>query len=1036
MDWCKIASEQSFVTMLPMDDKTTSFNSNTQMRDSNVFDDLTSLKDFKFVFHVQLRESVDQFDIGKIINEQIVDCIYSHKKDRKKAYILLNEIMKRERCLVLLDGLDEWIGTGDHHNLPILLEVHSHCVLLITTRPWKITEAKILDSQIDKLLQLDGVNNVYEVSRTILGCRKDCKDGQDLDKKQSEFESYVQKFGLLEHLYSPMMMCLIVQMWAEGTELKGSKCEMYSILLESLFKKAKSTNKKCPVPPFRCFTGTEYIQPNIEHLNRLAEAAFYLLFADRQEKALVFTNADLETFNLGQLDPDNFALKSGILSATHKAPALRPSSSFSFIHKSIQEFLAAYHIACNTNLIDEVISGYLTCHKGAYLGISQVFIFLCGLNMSAANKLSGMMDEHDVGCLQPMIQSGLQHVILAGYREAVANQQKDIVLKLSGYYLDFDYDIRDLHSIWTNNGSNVLALKITVPDSQSSPTIGESSSHIEFDLSSCIKLKSLELNGNGILLTVGRNEPPAKKPMLDRSISMLPPTPSPAIMSAPTSTPSFVPHQIQHRAPHPPPPPSHPGGTEGMSSPPRAGMRMRRPPPSPQHMQGRPPFGRPHGPMHGGPQHRGPGPGFHSETLFKRSPSLFEKCLQDQKGAATNKGTCCTSTSTAEHLVRIVLKSADPPPVLPSVENITLYKVTCSSTCLRSLFGTLLTLDHAVTCDLRMISIKCEETAERDICAFIHTDLNNSFTIKTDKDYPYLFNALHGLNIKSLSLSAKWRLFLVDHEKSLSQSLSSLKQLEKLSITVGIDSPGLWKAVYGLNIKSLSLIGMWEGFFVDDEESLKQSLSSLTQLETLSIELSFYSFALWEALHGLNIKSLSIDYRDLTASNVKSQSQSLASLTQLETLSVKVLHGSTGLWKALHGLNIKSLSVEQDDLNVDYVELSQSLASLTQLETLTLYVKTYKQLELPQSLKYLNLFCNALLPSKALELVDTLPTCTQKVGSNLKLRCSLEFLIVKNIPIEEYTAIQQELQTRKDVTVERFEISDGKLETKFLIHCQ
>ncbi|XP_052230671.1 RNA-binding protein 42-like isoform X1 [Dreissena polymorpha] len=110
---------------------------------------------------------------------------------------------------------------------------------------------------------------------------------------------------------------------------------------------------------------------------------------------------------------------------------------------------------------------------------------------------------------------------------------------------------------------------------------------------------------------VGRNEPPAKKPMLDPSISMLPPPPPPPIMSAPTPTPSFVPHQIRHRAPPPPPPPSHPGGPGGMSGPPGAGMRMRPPPPPPQHMQGRPPFGGPHGPMHGGPQHGGPGPGFH-----------------------------------------------------------------------------------------------------------------------------------------------------------------------------------------------------------------------------------------------------------------------------------------------------------------------------------------------------------------------------------------------------------------------------------------
>ncbi|KAH3780655.1 hypothetical protein DPMN_158474 [Dreissena polymorpha] len=778
MDWCTITSEQSAETTLPIDDKTTRLSSNTQMRYSNVFDDLTSLKDFTYVFHVTLRESVGQFEIEKMINTQIVDSIYSSEEDRGKAYRLLNEIMKRERCLVLLDGLDEWTGTGDHHNLPTLADVHSLCVLLITARPWKVTEAKILDSQICKRLQLDGINNVLEVSRTLLGCRKDFKSRQDLDKKQSEFESYVRKFGLLEHLYSPMMCCLIVHSWAKGTKLKGSRCEQYSLLLECLFKKANIETSEFQEPPYRCFTESQNIQPNIEHLNRLAEAAFYLLFSDTQEKSLVFTITELKKFNLGELYPENFSLKSGILTATRNASALRSSSSFTFIHKSIQEFLAAYHIACNTNLIDDVISGYLNRHKGAYLGISQVFIFLCGLNMSAANKLSGKMDEYYAG----RFKAAFQDVILAGYREAVANQQKDIVLKLSAYYLEFDNDIQDLHSIWTNNKSDVQYMKIYVPDRQLSQTGGESASHIEFDLSSCNKLKSLELNGEGILLS------------------------------------DFA------------------------------------------------------------------------------------------------------STSTAEHLVGIVLKSADlfqcadPPPLLSSIKYIKMCNVTCSYTCLRCLFCTLLTVDDAVTFELQSIYIKCAEAEKREISAFIHKDfihkdVNNASIVKTDN--PYLFKALHGLNAKNLTVSIWGEGLNVDHEESLSQSLSSLTQLETLSIGVKYDSPRLWKALHGLNIRSLSLSIMGGGLNVDHEESMSQSLSSLTQLETLSIEVEYDSPGLWKALHGLNIRSLSLSaaWGGLNVDHEESMSLSLSSLTQLETLSIEVKYYTLGLRMALHGLNATSVSV-------------------------------------------------------------------------------------------------------------------------------
>ncbi|KAH3780518.1 hypothetical protein DPMN_158334 [Dreissena polymorpha] len=316
-----------------------------------------------------------------------------------------------------------------------------------------------------------------------------------------------------------------------------------------------------------------------------------------------------------------------------------------------------------------------------------------------------------------------------------------------------------------------------------------------------------------------------------------------------------------------------------------------------------------------------------------------------------------------------------------------------------------------------------------------------TLSILVGYDSPGLWKALHGLNIKSLNLSCLRPGFYVKHVESLSQSLSSLTQLETLSIRVGYDSPGLWKSLHGLNIKSLSLIGMWGGLNVDHEESLSQSLSSLTQLETLSIEVWYDSPGLWKALHGLNIKCLSLRgfSEGLCVENVELQSQSLSSLTQLETLSIEVRYDSPGLWKALHGLNIKSLSLEGTwgGLNVDHDEsLSKSLTSLTQLETVTLYVKTYHQIELPQSLKYLNIYCDGFLPSKVLELVDTLPTCTQKVGSNLILCCFLEILLVENIPLEKYTVIQQELQTRKNLTVERFQISDRKLETNFVIQCE
>ncbi|KAH3770249.1 hypothetical protein DPMN_171533 [Dreissena polymorpha] len=76
--------------------------------------------------------------------------------------------MKRERCLVRLDGVDEGTGPGDHHNLPTLVSVYNQTVMLITTRPWKLAESKVKISDIDAVLQMEGINEPLELSSIIL----------------------------------------------------------------------------------------------------------------------------------------------------------------------------------------------------------------------------------------------------------------------------------------------------------------------------------------------------------------------------------------------------------------------------------------------------------------------------------------------------------------------------------------------------------------------------------------------------------------------------------------------------------------------------------------------------------------------------------------------------------------------------------------------------------------------------------------------------------------------------------------------------
>ncbi|KAH3692291.1 hypothetical protein DPMN_194741 [Dreissena polymorpha] len=859
------SEESEIFSASSAEDSDGSCNSETISRlnkSSRLFADLDVLQGYVLVFHITLRYSVKQLDVTTMIKEQIIDSIYYSQEDREKAYRLLNEIMKHERFLVLLDGLDEWTGPGDHHSLPKLVACHSQCVILITTRPWKLAVGKIRHSEIDALLQLEGINEPFELSRIILSR---LVDKEELKTKCSAFQQYIWKNNLYQLLSSPMMLCAIVCSYIDGIELKGSKCEIYMLLLESLFKKANSEMCTFEQPPFPCFTETEYIQPNMENLNRLAALAFHLLFVNTKENSLVLSTRELKKFKMDGHEEKDFALKSGILSATQNRCTRRPGLSFMFIHMSIQEFLAAYHIACNTNLIDCVISVYLNRHKEAYRDISQVFIFLCGMDVSSAEKLSIMMDERhvlfenhcDTFILALIKYHSYHQLILEGNREAVANGFSHISLKLSHVYFS-ENNIIDVNRLWANNTTNAISLNVDINDMKRriTPTNDEPVSHMKFDLISCHKLKRLHLTGHGILIK------------------------------------DF------------------------------------------------------------------------------------------------------TSVVTSEISVWIVLNSADSNPcthlalVLPSIEEIRLNRLTFSFTQLCSLFKMLLTRDHTIMCTLWSCYITSGE-----------------------EDAPYT------------SIDASINTF----NKEVSMCLDVCPD----------DEQDLWNALHGLHIKSLSLrsVGAGNGFRVNNKESLSQLLLSLTHLEHLSIQVKYDIQRLCEAIHGLNIKSLSLSlwlslhpwWEGPVDFPKELVSQTLSSIRQLEQLSMCVTD-FPGLWEAIRGLNIKSLSLSGcAGFDIKHAEsFFETLSSLKQLETLTLYLKRYISLKLPQSLQFLNVYFETLLPSKLHDLVDTLAACTHTIEIKVEFGCACDINPKNNIPMDKYIPIQQELGSRKNVLIKRFRVHEWK----------
>ncbi|KAH3716698.1 hypothetical protein DPMN_059424 [Dreissena polymorpha] len=834
-----------------------------------------------------------------MIKTQLIYKIYA-EDEWDSAYKLALKIMKNVTYLVVQDGLDEWPGKEVLPSMGGILK--DHCIVLTTSRPWKLADERIRNSQIDILFDLEGISDPKEFNEKVLRCLLD--ESADIKKRVNLFEKFLSSRNLQSISSSPMLNTLVLCTWVDdrAERLTGSSlCELYTTLLENLCKKANpqiSYFDRNHTSPVNCFYRTMYVKPNMEHIDAIAKAAFAFLFSNEKESSLVFS--DIHLMAHLSASAKQFALDSGLLSQRKGKKCT--DQTLSFVHKTIQEFLAAFHIHRNADVIDNVISGYLLCNDKSYRDISQIFIFLCGFNISAANKLSAMMNERDVTLIDVLDEDSkfdnyFQKCILSGYKEAVANKNTPIHLHLSHFVLFSDDNAEDLIQIWKLNTSRARSLNVSCPglnihvtirsqDASSADChepgqvalpareghgpstlndedgVRSSTPCIEFDLSLCHNLEVLVIND----FEIGGHKTVQPHALVSlKKLKYL-------ALKYNCTCEALDLSQFEHIG--------FIDLREGVTLLPLSinnyktlqCVRLKK-------------------------------------THDRLDLSLFEnlKSIEISNKVKVlpkpilihNKITDIrfhdfdfNSLNNEAIYTWCLLNGADPvqcadyTPVLPSIEYIELRGVTCSSTWLRSLLSTLLTLDHRVMCNL----ISC--------------------------------------NITSFDPDVK----------------TSLRGSDTPSCVKDADSRSHGKITTDLN------------------------------------------------------NTCTFDF----ASN------------------------SPGLWETLHGLNVKDLRLRVNEgLNVYYVP---SLASLSQLETLTMHAYFYIDLQLPPSLKHLNVYFNTLSPSELRHLMNKLCALTQSIECKLEFCCGNKITkgTANNIQPEEYIPIQQELQAREHVEVKRFRIYDLK----------
>ena len=355
------------------------------------FSDMMFWDSVEFVFYVMLREACHECNVVRMLQDQLMGSLFPDVNATLR-YRMLTNVLTNRRCVVLADGLDEWNHPDgvacacaiDNRATPLLLAGEGTTVLF-TSRPWRMAHSRVRHSAIDVYVEIQGMCDytllVRKAIMNLVG-----PDEQKIETETNRCVEYIKK-NEIEHLTSvPILTLLFVCLRVEGDETAQTMGEIHSNILNLMFKKysnesALTSNDIQTLPGLR---NCEYAIQNSRVLMSLAKVAVEKLTSKHQESCLQFTDVDITSDQLA------IALGSGILRARKAWSLTRPLTQFSFLHKSVQEFLAAVYLACRPQEIQTLMSPLM--ERGNIMtDLSQVFIFLSGMNADAAREVLALM---------------------------------------------------------------------------------------------------------------------------------------------------------------------------------------------------------------------------------------------------------------------------------------------------------------------------------------------------------------------------------------------------------------------------------------------------------------------------------------------------------------------------------------------------------------------------------------------------------------------------------------------------------------------
>ena len=393
------------------------------------------LMNFGIVLLIKLRDVCDLEDIRDVLRaSKLLASDGPISVDSLYDYIINNQ----DKVLLILDGYDEYSCAKEHS--PILAiwkgEQLRDCHVIVTTRQLACDK---LRGPSHVQLEIQGFKSLERIKTF---ARKFLADEQD----PNEFMHYLEEKDLVDMAEIPLLLLMLCSLWKEKRHegLPKSRADIFTQFIQTMLDHKGGSHQPMP---FQKVTSTEAK----EDFSNLGKAAFEALLQDR-----LYVRCSELPSNISR----SFQKLSEVgLFQIVNLTSLNPEKGAYFIHKSVQEFLAAWHIKEEVLSIKGESTPSLSKVESfeKIVEMNEVLKFACELSTKAACAVFHHVGS--VGRKESLSKHDFIHLLQETVPPVLSENQKFYLGLIShSYFCCSAEKRRDLCSVFSSYTGGVLSL--------------------------------------------------------------------------------------------------------------------------------------------------------------------------------------------------------------------------------------------------------------------------------------------------------------------------------------------------------------------------------------------------------------------------------------------------------------------------------------------------------------------------------------------------------------------------------------------------